>query len=95
MSRRCSISGKGVLSGNKVSHAMNKSRRRFLPNLQSSSLVSEALDKIIKLRLAASTLRSIEKRGGLDSYLLSSKDGDLTLEAIKIKRQIKSALAKA
>jgi large subunit ribosomal protein L28 len=74
---------------------MNKSRRRFLPNLQASSLVSEALDRIIKLRLAASTLRSIEKRGGLDSYLLSAKDGDLTLEAVKIKRKIKTALAKA
>ncbi len=95
MSRRCEISGKGVMTGNNVSHAHNKSRRRFLPNLQAASLFSEALDKPIRLRVAASTLRTIEKRGGLDAYLLSSQDKALGGEAIKVKRQVKKALAKA
>lgn len=95
MSRRCDITGKGVMTGNNVSHAQNKTRRRFLPNLQAVSLLSEALDASIKLRLATSTLRSIEKRGGLDAYLLSAKDTELTDEAVKIKRRIKKAQAKA
>ncbi len=95
MSRRCDITGKGVMTGNNVSHAQNKTRRRFLPNLQAVSLLSEALDTPIKLRLATSTLRSIEKRGGLDAYLLSAKDAELTEGAIKIKRRIKKAQAKA
>ena len=95
MSRRCDITGKGVMTGNNVSHAQNKTRRRFLPNLQAVSLLSEALDAPIKLRLATSTLRSIEKRGGLDAYLLAAKDNALTEEAIKIKRRIKKAQAKA
>lgn len=95
MSRRCSVSGKGVMTGNNVSHAHNKTRRRFLPNLQSVSLFSEILDKPVKLRVAASTLRTIEKRGGLDAFLLSSRDGDLAQEALKVKRQIKKLQAKA
>ena len=95
MSRRCDISGKGVMTGNNVSHAHNKSRRRFLPNLQAVSLFSEALDKPVRLRVATSTLRTIEKRGGLDAYLLSSQDTALGDEAIKIKRLVKKALAKA
>ena len=95
MSRRCDVSGKGVMTGNNVSHAHNKSRRRFLPNLQAVSLFSEALDKPVRLRVATSTLRTIEKRGGLDAYLLSSQDKALGEEAIKVKRQVKKALAKA
>ena len=95
MSRRCAISGKGVLTGNNVSHAHNKTRRRFLPNLQSVSLFSEVLDKSVKLRVATSTLRTIEKRGGLDSFLLTARDKELADEAIKIKRQIKKIQAKA
>lgn len=95
MSRRCSISGKGVMAGNNVSHAHNKTRRRFLPNLQVVSLMSEVLDTPVQMRLATSTLRSIEKRGGLDAYLLSAKDVDLAEEGLKIKRRIKKAQAKA
>lgn len=91
MSRRCSLSGKGVMTGNNVSHAMNKTRRRFLPNLQDVSLLSEALDKSFKLRVATSTLRTIEKRGGLDAYLIGSRDVELTDEAVKMKRQVKKA----
>lgn len=95
MSRRCSLSGKGVLTGNNVSHAHNKSRRRFLPNLQVVSLLSETLDIQVRLRVATSTLRTIEKRGGLDAFLLSSRDADLGRDALKIKRQVKKAQAKA
>lgn len=95
MSRRCAISGKGVMTGNNVSHAHNKSRRRFLPNLQVVSLMSDVLNTPIQLRVAASTLRSVEKRGGLDAYLLSAKDVDLADEALKIKRRIKKAQTKA
>ncbi len=95
MARRCAVSGKGVLTGNNVSHAHNKTRRRFLPNLQVISLFSEILDKPVRLRIAASTLRTIEKRGGLDAYLLSTQDKSLGQDAVKIKRQIKKAQAKA
>ena len=95
MSRRCDVSGKGMMTGNNVSHAHNKTRRRFLPNLQVVSLYSETLDKTVRLRVAASTLRTIEKKGGLDAYLLSCQDGRLGEEALKVKRQIKKAQAKA
>jgi len=80
-----------VISGNHVSHAHNKTRRRFLPNLQVVSLISESLDKIFKLRLATSTIRTIEKCGGLDDYLLSRKEKNLTEEAVRIKKAIKLA----
>ena len=70
MARRCTLTRKGVLTGNNVSHANNKTRRRFLPNLQSRRLFSETLGQTVRLRIAASTLRTIEKRGGLDGFLL-------------------------
>jgi large subunit ribosomal protein L28 len=67
MARRCSLTGKGVLTGNNVSHANNKSRRRYLPNIRSRRLFSETLGQIVRIKLAVSTLRTIEKRGGLDA----------------------------
>ena len=79
------------MTGNNVSHAHNKTRRRFLPNLQVVSLMSEELDQIFKLRVATSTIRTIEKSGGLDSFLLSAKDKNLTVNAIKIKKAIKKS----
>ena len=79
------------MTGNNVSHAHNKTRRRFLPNLQVVSLMSEELDQIFKLRVATSTIRTIEKYGGLDSFLLSAKDKNLTDNAIKIKKAIKKS----
>jgi len=91
MSRRCSISGKAVLTGNNVSHAHNKTRRRFLPNIQATTLLSDALGEAIKLKLSTQTIRSIEKNGGLDAYLLSTADKNLTEEAIKLKRRIRKA----
>lgn len=88
MSKKCDISGVGVMSGNNVSHANNKTRRRFLPNLQVVSLFSEALNKVFKLKVCSKTLRSIEHNGGLDSYLESTSNSKLTEEARKIKKTI-------
>jgi large subunit ribosomal protein L28 len=95
MSRRCDISGVGVQVGNNVSHSKRKTRRRFLPNLQQVSLLSDSLRINYKLKIAAKTLRSVENNGGLDSYLLSTADKNLTAEALKIKKTIKSAVSRA
>ena len=81
MSKKCEISGTGVMSGNNVSHANNKTRRRFLPNLKVVSLLSEKLNRIFKLKVCSKTLRSIEHNGGLDSYLESTSNTKLTDEA--------------
>lgn len=94
MARRCQFTGKGVQTGNNVSHAHNRTRRRFLPNLQVVSVLSDALGKRLKMRLCTQTLRTIEHNGGLDSYLLSTRNDKLTDEAQRIKRRIKKALAK-
>lgn len=93
MARRCAITGKGVQTGNNVSHANNKTRRRFLPNLQETSLISEGLGVPVRLRLSVNGLRTIEHNGGLDAFLLSTADTKLTDEAIKVKRRLKKALA--
>ena len=95
MSRRCSITGKGVMSGNNVSHAHNKTRRRFLPNLQRSSLLSDALGQSVKLRISTSTIRTIEKNGGLDAYLLGTSNRHLTLEGQRLKKRVQRASATA
>ena len=94
MSRRCSITGTGAMSGNKVSHSNRKTRTRFLPNLQHVSLVSDALGTSVALRVTAATLRSIEHNGGLDAYLLNHSATKMTPEAAKLKRQIVRKLAK-
>ncbi len=91
MSKKCDITGTGVMSGNNVSHANNKTRRRFLPNLQVVSLLSEKLGKVFKLKVCSKTLRSIEHNGGLDSYLESTSNTKLSKEAQKIKKQIAKA----
>ena len=88
MAKKCDISGTGAMSGNNVSHANNKTRRRFLPNLQVVSLLSESLGKIFKLRVCSKTLRSIEHNGCLDAYLTSTSNTKLTEEAKKIKKAI-------
>ncbi|WP_323796696.1 50S ribosomal protein L28 [Nisaea sp.] len=96
MARRCEITGKGVQTGNNVSHANNRSRRRFLPNLQQTSLMSDALGKMVRLRLTTHAIRSIEHNGGLDAYMLKAKNAQLGLEARALKRRIvKAAAAKA
>lgn len=93
MSRRCVLTGKGVLTGNNVSHANNRTRRRFLPNLRARRLYSEALGESIRLRIAASTLRTIEKAGGLDAYLLAAADATLPGELVRMRRRVVAAKA--
>lgn len=88
MSRRCQVTGKGVLTGNNVSHAHNKSRRRFLPNLQEATLLSDILSAPVRMRLSTQGLRTIEHNGGLDSFLLGTPNRKLTPEALVIKRRI-------
>ncbi|MCW8914694.1 MAG: 50S ribosomal protein L28 [Magnetovibrio sp.] len=95
MARKCALTGRGVQTGNNVSHAHNKTRRRFLPNLQDISLLSDALGQTVRLRLCASTIRTVEHNGGLDAYLLGTSNLKLTDEAQKLKRRIQRALAKA
>ena len=94
MSRRCLISGKGVLTGNNVSHANNKTRRRFLPNLQDASLLSDALNQRVRLRVTTRGLKTIEINGGIDAYLLSVNDSKLSEEALSLKRRVQRALEK-
>ena len=93
MSRRCELTGKGVLTGNRVSHSNIKTRRRYLPNLQNVTLQSEALGRSFRLRVAASALRTVDHRGGLDAFLAKAKDGDLSPKALKIKQDIAAAAA--
>lgn len=93
MSRRCELTGKGVLTGNHVSHSNVKTRRRFLPNLNNVTLASEALGRSFKFRIAASALRSVDHRGGLDSFLLKARDNELSPSALKVKRDVEKALA--
>ena len=93
MARRCAVTGKGVQTGNNVSHAHNKTRRRFLPNLQTASMMSDALATTVRLRVSMAGLRTIEHKGGIDAYLLNTKDAKLSDEARRVKRRIKKALA--
>ncbi|MGE0255328.1 MAG: 50S ribosomal protein L28 [Alphaproteobacteria bacterium] len=90
MSRRCAVSGKGVMTGNNVSHANNKTRRRFLPNLQATSLYSEALGRMVQLRLSTNGVRTIEHRGGLDAYLRDAAADKLSLELKRLKKQVEA-----
>jgi large subunit ribosomal protein L28 len=94
MSRRCSITGKGVLVGNNVSHANNKTRRRFLPNLQVTSVISDALGISLRLRLSAQAIRTIEQKGGLDAYLTGLPTARLSTDAQRLKRRIARAAAR-
>jgi large subunit ribosomal protein L28 len=94
MARRCGITGKGVLTGNNVSHANNKTRRRFLPNLQETSFFSEALATSVRIRVSTSGIRTIEHNGGLDSFLLGTPDRKLPEEARTLKRRIAKAKGK-
>ena len=95
MAKKCDIAGTGAQSGNNVSHANNRTRRRFLPNLQSVSLLSETLGKIFRLKVCSKTLRSIEHNGRLDAYLEKTSNTKLTEEAKKIKKTIAKSKASA
>ena len=94
MSRRCGITGKGVQAGNNVSHANNKSRRRFLPNLQEASFFSDVLGTSIQMRLSTRGIRTVEHNGGLDAFLLGTPNRALPEEAMVLKRRIARAQAK-
>ena len=95
MSRVCELTTKAVMSGNNVSHAKNRTRRRFLPNLCQVTLMSDVLGEKFRLRVAASTLRSVEHRGGLDAYLAKAKTSELSQRARLIKRRIAQKQAEA
>ena len=90
MSMHCQLTGKGYLNGNNVSHAKNRTKRRFLPNLQKISFISEILGRSIQLKVAASAIRTVEKKGGLDEFLLKTSNSKLPTEAKKLKKQILS-----
>ena len=94
MARRCAITGKGVLTGNNVSHANNKTRRRFLPNLQEASLLSDALGHAVRLRISTNGLKTIEHNGGIDAYLLGTNTSKLSPEMTVLKRRVVLAKAK-
>jgi large subunit ribosomal protein L28 len=88
MSRRCELTGKGVMTGNHVSHANNKTKRVFRPNLQTVSLASDALGHDVRLRISMNALRTVDHSGGLDTFLLKAKDTELSVRALRLKRTI-------
>ncbi|MDX5360130.1 MAG: 50S ribosomal protein L28 [Alphaproteobacteria bacterium] len=95
MARRCELTGKAVMTGNNVSHANNKTRRRYLPNLNTVSLASESLNRSVKLRISMAALRTVDKVGGLDAYLLKARAEALSPNALKLKREVQKAVAAA
>lgn len=95
MSRRCELTGIGPMVGNNVSHANNRTRRRFLPNLQTVTLISDTLGRSFKLRISSKALRTVDHRGGFDSYMAKAKDAQLSEAALKIKKEIVKAQATA
>jgi large subunit ribosomal protein L28 len=95
MSRRCELTGIAVQSGNTVSHSNRKARTRFLPNLVQVTLISDALGRSVRLRVAAAAVRSVEHRGGLDNFLVKASDSDLSSGAVALKREIVKKRAEA
>ena len=95
MSRRCELTGIGPMSGNNVSHAKNRTRRRFLPNLNDVTLMSDVLGHSFKLRISAAALRTVDHCGGLDAFLAKAKAEELSVNALKIKKDIAKAQSAA
>lgn len=95
MSRVCELSGKGPMSGHNVSHANNKTKRRFLPNLNEVTLISEILGQSFRLRISSHALRTVDHRGGLDAFLAKAKADELSPKAQKIKRELEKKAATA
>ena len=95
MSRRCELTGKGPMTGNNVSHAKNRTRRRFLQNLNDVTLASDVLGKTFKFKISADALRTVDNRGGLDAFMAKAKDAELSEKALKVKRDIAKATAPA
>ena len=88
MARRCELTGKGVLSGHNVSHANNKTKRKFRPNIAEVALISDKLDRTIRLRISKHALRSFDHNGGLDAYIVKLDDEKLSDRALRVKREI-------
>lgn len=95
MARRCELTGKGVLSGHNVSHANNKTKRKFRPNLAEVSLMSDKLDRTVKLRISKHALRSIDHNGGLDNFIVKQDDEKLSERALRLKREIRRVIKAA
>jgi large subunit ribosomal protein L28 len=95
MARVCELTGKKVMTGNNVSHANNRTRRRFLPNLTKATLISDTLGRSVSFRISTHALRSVEHNNGLDNFLLKARDADLSANALKIKKEIKKKQASA
>ncbi len=95
MSRVCELTGKGPMVGNNVSHANNKTKRRFLPNLNDVTLTSDTLGQSFKFRISAAALRTVDHRGGLDGFMAKAKDSELSAKALKVKKDIAKAQASA
>lgn len=95
MARKCELTGKGVQSGHLVSHSNRKTKRKFLPNLCSVTLQSDALNLAVRLRVSANALRSVEHRGGLDAFLIKASTEELSINARALKRQIEKKIAGA
>ena len=95
MARRCELTGKGVMSGHLVSHANNKRKRVFRPNLQTVTLASDMLGESYSLKISMNALRTIDRQGGLDAFLLKARDGNLSTRALRLKRQIARKQARA
>jgi large subunit ribosomal protein L28 len=93
MARRCELTGKDAQSGNNVSHANNRTKRKFLPNLCNVTLTSDALGRSYSVRISAHALRSVDHRGGLDAYLLKAADAELSQRMVRLKREIRKTLA--
>ena len=93
MARRCELTGKAVLTGNNVSHANNKTKRRFLPNLKQVSLMSEALGRTVRLRISVAALRTVEHRGGIDAFMSKARDEELSDRARAVRKEILTKLA--
>jgi large subunit ribosomal protein L28 len=93
MARRCELTGKAVQVGNRVSHANNKSKHRFLPNLKNVSLMSDALKRTVRLRISVAALRSVEHRGGLDAFLVKAREDGLSERARKLRKDVLAKLA--
>lgn len=95
MSRVCELTGKAVMSGNNVSHALNRTRRKFRPNLAKVTLMSDTLGQSVKMKISAHALRSVEHNGGLDNFLVKANDVNLSLKARRLKKNIKKKLEAA
>jgi large subunit ribosomal protein L28 len=95
MSRRCSLTAKGVQSGHKVSHSNVKTKRKFLPNLHNVTLISDVLGRSVRLRVSSAGLRTVEHNGGLDAWLIKASNTELSTTAVRLKREIEKKLATA